>query len=223
LSSKGLCRQHKSEGGALQPQGHKSPSRGQLLRLGSTLSASLALLLVGRLLRLPAGLWLVLVLAFAVSLGWAVSRWLVERFGSKAAVAMVAVALLGGGFVARAYWLDEPNRRLVAEIEKLPGCFPATGGSWLAGELDHVYINSAASDGDVAAFTELEGLGHLRVLFVNGPRLSDATARKLGRLKSLQHLCLSGTGVSQTVGEELRKALPLCNVEIREENRDATR
>jgi len=47
------------------------------------------------------------------------------------------------------YWLDEPNRRVVAEIEKLSGCYAGTNGTLMTGKVDHVYINYKATDDDV--------------------------------------------------------------------------
>jgi hypothetical protein len=157
------------------------------------------------------------IIEIGVAIGWvcAAVRWSIRRFGRKAAVVTLALGLAICGVLGREYWLDEPNRRLASQIEELPGCYTANSRGFLTGKVDHVYISSKASDAEVLRFTELDGLQDLKILFVNGARLSDATARCLGRLKSLKHLTLHDTEISEEIEEELRNELPECEIEVK--------
>jgi hypothetical protein len=189
--------------------------RGKPTPYAGALAVSVSLLLLSVVAPLPAEVRLLIVLGLAFGWAWVASRWAVRRFGRMAGLAIAAVALMVGALGAGAYWRDEPNRRLVAAIEQLPGCYTANSRGLLVGKVEHVYINSQATDREVTAFTELSGLDDLQILFLNGPRITDATARRLGRLRSLRHLCLSETGVSAEVAEELQRELPWCSIEIR--------
>jgi hypothetical protein len=189
--------------------------RSKPMRLGALLSLSVGLFVLSLVAPLPVGVRLLILLILAVAWGWIGTRWLVQRFGRTAAIAVAAVVLFATRLFGRAYWLDAPNRRLVAQIERLPGCHAANGGGLFAGKVDHVYISATAADQDVAQFAELDGLDDLHILLIDGPRITDATARRLSRLQSLRHLCLAGTGVSEAVVAELRRALPSCTIEIR--------
>ena len=200
----------------LQPAAIRNgPKAGHTTRLRHALSWSVAILLLSQLAPFPNGVRLFIILGLTVCWSIAASFCSVQRFGRKAVVIIAGVLLAAAGVVGRAYWLDQPNRRLVAEIEKLPGFYTTSAPGLLAGKVDHVYINSNASDLDVARFTELSGLDGLQILFLDGPRISDETATKLGQLKSLRHLNLAGTGVSREVSELLRRQLPDCSVEIK--------
>jgi len=150
------------------------------MRFGKVLSLSVALLILSMVAPLPSEARFLIVLGLAV--GWAIaaSRLAVKRFGRKALVVIAAVLLSTAALVGRAYWLDEPNRRLVAQIEQLPGCYTTSAHGLLAGKVEQVYINSKASDRDIARFTELSGLDDLRILVVLGFKIFDWLTPRLG-------------------------------------------
>jgi hypothetical protein len=125
-----------------------------------------------------------------------------------------AVLLACAGFVLRAYWLDEPNRRLVAAIEQIPGCHTGRAGDLLAGRIDRVDIDRTATEQDVVRLIELDGLDELQELYVKA-QLSDETLARLRRFNSLRHLILYNTGVSQEAADELSVDLPNCGIVIK--------
>jgi hypothetical protein len=180
------------------------------------LALSVALALVGLTMRLPGEARFLILIGVPAFWLWAGARWSIQRYGQAAAITIAVLVLAASGLAAWAYWRDAPNRRLVAQIEALPGCYAATSGGVLAGKVDHVYISSKAGDREVLQFTEVAGLDDLKILFLDGSRISDETAARIGRLKSLRHLCFSGTGVSEEVVEELRRQLPECEVEVKD-------
>jgi hypothetical protein len=184
-------------------------------RFAGAMSLSVTLVLVGLIAPLPATLRLLVLLGVALAWFMAASRWCIHRFGRKYLVAIAVVGLSSLGLLARAYWLDQPNRRLLDEIEQIPGCVATNTHGLVVGKIDHVYISSKANASDVSRFADLAGLDDLKILFVDGVPLNDATAKKIGRLKSLRHLCLSESGITEEVAEHLCQDLPDCSIEIR--------
>lgn len=146
--------------------------------------------------------------------GWSLAgcRWVARRFGRRGVLALAILALVVSGSVGYAYWLDEPNRRLVHQIEQINGCIAATRGGIFTGTVDNVVISSKASDEDVRCFTELDGLDGLRRLLIIEARISDATAKRLGRFSRLKYLTLYKTGVTEEAIEQLRIDLPECDI-----------
>ena len=72
-------------------------------------------------------------------------RGAVRRFGRKALFVVVAVLLVVLGMIGRAWWVDRPNRQLLARIEELRGISAATNGTFFVGQVDHVYIGPEAT------------------------------------------------------------------------------
>ena len=70
---------------------------------------------------------------------------------------------------------------LNAVIRDLHAFYVGTTGTFLTGEVDYVYFDEEARDEQVAQFTQLEGLDGLKRLVFKGTRLTDGTARRLGR------------------------------------------
>ena len=183
---------------------------------GGAFASSVALSLLALTAPLPSALRL-LILAGVIA-GWAVAscRWAVRRFGRKAIFVAAAVPVVLVGMIGRAWWMDRPNRQLLARIKELPGISAATNGTFLVGEVDHVYIGPKATDADVRRFTELDGLDGIRNLIVDRARISDGTARRFGRFHSLWNLAFQGTDVSDEVLVELERELPHCRIEVLE-------
>jgi hypothetical protein len=189
--------------------------RNKTIPFRGALSLSVALALLALVPPIPVELRVLIVFAVTVGWFWAACRWSVRRFGRKSLGAIAAIGLTLSGLAGYAYWRDAPNRRTLAQIEQLPGCSAATEGQLLTGKVYQVYISSEAGDQDVLRFTELEGLDQLRNLILDGSQISDATARRIGRLKSLWNLSLLDTGISEAAVEELLRELPNCNIEVR--------
>ncbi len=190
-----------------------APRSDRPVLFGKALSLSALLVLVALLKVLPPSVRLILLGGLAAGWFWFGCRTSIRRYGRKAIVAIAGIVASIGGLVASAVWIDLPDRRFVAQIEQIPGCSAATEGRVFTGKVDHVYISSRATDQDVSRFTELAGLDHLRNLIIDGPELTDATARRIGRLTSLWNLFLRGTGVSQAAIADLRRDLPNCRIE----------
>jgi hypothetical protein len=191
-------------------------NRNKLARFGGAFASSVALALLVLTVPLPSALR-PLILA-GVTAAWTVAacRWAVRRFGKTAIFVVVVAPLALLGMIGRAWWMDRPNRQLLARIDKLPGISAATNGTFFVGEVDHVYIGPNATDADVRRFTELEGLDGIRTLIINQARVSDGTARRFGRFTSLRHLVFQGTDVSDEVLVELERELSQCQIEVME-------
>jgi hypothetical protein len=184
------------------------------LRQAVTLSLTLFLLLLLAPIpvqerRVFAGLLILAWLFFGIN-------WLIRRFGKPALAALVTLVILIGGTAWYAYWQDEPNRNLVAQIEE---CHPyyvgTTGGEFIRGKVDYVYFDSDATDDDVRRFTALEGLADLRRLVFKGTRVSDATAVRFKRFSGLEHLYIEGAKLGEQTIEVLLDELPNCRIEVK--------
>ena len=125
------------------------PSPKKSVVFGGALPFTVTLLLLLATLSLPSHVGSLIILLLAIGWIFAALRWTLVRFGRVGVVIVAVVAVTVGGLIATVYWLDGPNRRLVAQIEQLPGCAAATTGRLLTGDVDHVYIGSRASDKEV--------------------------------------------------------------------------
>src|SRR5262249_26523265 len=157
---------------------------------------------------------LLIVLGVTVGWLWALSRWLIGRFGRPVLIGIIASVVTACSLIGWAYWLEAPNRHLGSQIEQIPGCYTGNNRPLFPGKVDYVYIGSTATEQDIVRFTELEGLHDLATLILNRSHLAEATARKLVRLKSLKYLDFRNTEVSEDVVEELRRELPKCTIRI---------
>lgn len=176
------------------------------------ITITLVLLLFSLFGPFPGSIRALILLGLAVGWVWIGSRWLIRRYGRRA---VAGLAGSGAGLcliLGIAYWLDLPNRRLVNQIEQIPGCICYNYPGLLVGQVEEVQITSEATDPDVQKFIELEGLEHLRYLFLNGPRISDQTAKKFSKLPSVKTLYFYQTGVSERTLNELQRLLPECTI-----------
>src|SRR5438105_2570318 len=114
-------------------------SRKKRMALGGAVSLTLALLFL--LALAPLSLEVRRVVAALIPLLWLAvgGAWAVCRFGKVAALVLVALVLILGGMVGYAYWKDEPNRRIVAQIKELGASYVGTTGKLLTGEVEYVY------------------------------------------------------------------------------------
>lgn len=183
--------------------------------IARALALSVTLYLVSQLMPLPGGAGILIVVGLVLGWLWVAARWLVERFGRTAVIALGIAGACIVGIMTTINWLDTPNRRLAGKIEQIPGCYTTTNGGLVTGKIDHVYISANATDRDVYKFIELDKFEELSILFLDGPQLTDATAIALVRLQSLRYLTLAGTGVSEEVAENLRRKLPNCIVNVK--------
>jgi hypothetical protein len=178
-------------------------------------SSSVALFLLLLIAPMPFGLRGAI--AALLLFGWSYAGLvcLVDRYGRRALVAIIAILVLTGGAASYAYWEDTANRKAYSRIKGLRAYYVGTKGKILTGEVDYVYFDSNATDEDVRQFTELDGLQKLDRLVIKGTRISDATAKRFVRFKELTFLYLEGTQVTEETLEELDAAMPNCSIEAK--------
>src|SRR5947199_277970 len=62
-------------------------------------------------------------------------HWFVRRFGRRGVLAAAVAGLKFAGVAGYAYWRDEPNRRLVAQVRQLGAYSVGTTGAVLTGRI----------------------------------------------------------------------------------------
>lgn len=181
---------------------------------GGSFAFTVVLILFALVGPLPALLRALIVLG--VVIGWSLAgiRWSIHRYGKKAAIAIVLVTLTICGFFGTEYWLDLPNRQLMAKIEAITGFSAVTRGGLFVGKVYWVRVGSGASDDGFSRFIELDGLTDLTYIHLDGAKVNDELVRKLARITSLTKICFQNTGVSPEVVDDLRRILPNCEIEI---------
>jgi hypothetical protein len=189
--------------------------RKKSITFGGATSLTVTLLLLLAALPFPSDARLAVV--FLLALGWLIAacRWTILRYGRRGGALVAVVALALTGWAGTLYWLDGPNRRLVAQIEQLPGCSAFTTGRIFTGEVNHVHIGSRASNKEVWQITQLEGLNHLERVFVDDVPIRAETAKQFGRFTTLRFLLFRGTGVSEETLDELQQQLPDCDIWVK--------
>jgi hypothetical protein len=142
--------------------------------------------------------------------------WLSRRFGAiKVILVLLTMGLTIAGAAWYAYWQDEPNRLLVAQIKQLGAYYVGSKGSFLTGEVDYVHFDSDANDDQVRQFTELQGLDSLERLFITNMRVSERTFKRFTRFTHLKCLYIEGSFINEDTLNELQSALPNCRIEVK--------
>ncbi len=180
-----------------------------------SLSLSLMLLLVVCVAPLPGEARQVIALLLLVWWLGLGTRWTFRRHGTKGIVALSLAPLVLGAAVGYAYWQDEPNRRLAAQIERLGGHAFGKKEGLLKGRIYSVHFDANAKEEQIRQFTDLDGLDGIEDVFIRGTPLTDATAKRLGKLTGLRFLFVKDTGITEETIAELQDKLPNCRIETR--------
>jgi hypothetical protein len=192
------------------------PHKLKSIALGGPVSVTVTLLFL--LLLPPISTVIRLFVAVVLAVGWLILgiRWLIGYFGARRIVPIISIIILMMiGLIGYFIWQDEPNRQLVVRIKQLGAYYVGSTGTFLVGDVDYVYFDSDAKDEQVRQFTDLEGLNNLQRIVLKYTHISDQTARKLGKFKSLRDLYIRGAGISDSTIEDLQEALPECRIEVK--------